>query len=51
MKNVSSSKTTAHHANGVDSYIATPSSSKKQKVATGEESGEKKKKQRSQLSS
>jgi len=44
MKNMSSSKTTAHHANGVDSYIATPSSSKKQKGATGEESGAKKKK-------
>jgi len=44
MKNMGSSKTTAHNANGVDSYIATPSSSKKQKTATGEGSGEKRKK-------
>lgn len=42
MKNLSSSQTAAHQANGVDAYIAAPS--KKQKVANGEESGEKKKK-------
>jgi hypothetical protein len=41
---MSSSQTTAQQANGVDAYLATPSSSKKQKVSNGEQSGEKKKK-------
>lgn len=45
MKNLSSSQTAAHQANGVDAYIAAPS--KKQKVANGEESGEKKKAKKS----
>lgn len=46
MKNVSTSPMTANQANGLDAYLATPSSSKKQKVANGEESGEKKKKEK-----
>lgn len=44
MKTMSSSQTAAQQANGVDAYLATPSSSKKQKVSNGEQSGEKKKK-------
>ncbi|KAG0583465.1 hypothetical protein KC19_3G138200 [Ceratodon purpureus] len=47
MKNISSSQATAHSTNGVDAYLATPSSSKKQKVANGDRSGEKKKSKKS----
>lgn len=42
MKNTS--ETTGNQAKGIEAYLATPSSSKKQKVANGEQSGEKKKK-------
>ncbi|KAG0622986.1 hypothetical protein M758_3G139500 [Ceratodon purpureus] len=47
MKNISSSQATAHSTNGVDAYLATPSSSKKQKVANGDRSGEEKKSKKS----